>query len=182
MKKCSIFLVSTALAVACSYQQQGHDYQEYDYYDIRMVYVSYEMLKKQFVQITDTNQIMQLRTILNTGCDKFMDCLDNEYYYHRQFKENPCIVVKIDDYFIREFAIWDDNSYVELSYEGGDGPYYSRSYSTTLKDSLITYVINTECLMDEDADTMLDKYIIDTIRSAVSLNGKMLPLCRKINP
>ncbi|MCR5425039.1 MAG: hypothetical protein K6E93_09845 [Bacteroidales bacterium] len=173
--KYGIFLLFIAMAIACSHQQQGHACQEHDYYDIKTVYVSYEMLKKQFVQITDTNQIMQLNTILNTGCDKLVDCPDNEYYYHRLFKKNPCFVVRLDDYFIREFAVWDDNSYIELSYEGGDGPYYSRSYSTTVNDSLITYIINTEYLMDEDADTMLDKYTIDTIRSAVSLNGKKLP-------
>lgn len=172
--KYGIFLILTALTISCS-QQQEHDYQVYDYYDISITYTSYEMLKKQFVHITDTNKIKQLNTILNTGCNNLADCPDREYYYHRLFKENPCIVVRIDDYFVREFAIWDNNSYAELSYEGGDSPYYSRSYSTTSKDSLITYVINTEYLMDEDMDTTLKKYTSDTTRSAISLNGKKLP-------
>lgn len=153
-----IFLAITALAISCS-RQLGYNYLEHDYHDVRTVYTSYEMLKKQFLQITDTNKIKQLNTILNTGCDNLAECPDREYYAHRLF-DNPCIVVRIDDYYVREFAIWDNNSYVELSYEGGDSPYYSRSYSTTSKDSLITYVINMEYLMDEDMDTTLENTLL----------------------
>lgn len=174
------FLFLITLVGACSHKHQEHYYQKNAFYDIKKFYVSYESLEKQFVRITDTNQIMQLNTILNTGCDKLSDCLDNEYYYHKKYKENPCIVVRLEDYFIREFAIWSDNSYVELSYEGGDGPYYYRSYSTKLKDSLVTYVINTEYFMDENADTILDKNTIDTIRITVSLTGKNLPAPKDI--
>ena len=165
-----IFTIFMALTISCSRQQV--------YYDIRPANISYEILEKQFVQITDTNQIMQLNAILSTGCDD----PDIKYFCHRLYKENPCFVVRLDDYFTREFAIWDDKSYIELSYEGGDGPYYSRSYSTPSKDSLITYVINIEYLIDEYMDTILDEYTIDTIRYAIPLNGKRFPLYRKINP
>lgn len=170
-----LFLILVALAGSCFHKQQEYCCQENNCYDIKKIYISYENLQKQFVQITDTMKLIQLNTILNTGCDKLADCPDNEYYYHWKFEENPCIVVILEDYFIREYAIWSDNSYVELSYEGGDGPCYYRSYSAILNDSLVTYAIKTEHLMDEDADTMLDKFTIDTIRVAVSLNGKKLP-------
>ena len=163
MKYYSIIFIATVLITACTQPSKYYLY-EFGDYDI-----SSEMLNKHLVQVNDTSQIKLLNDILNTEHNN----PDLEYYYQEDLKD-PYIVVKVDDYFVREYAIWNDKTYVELSYKGGDGPASYKRYSYTSNDSLITYNTSIIYLEDERADTTLNEYIVDTTINVVLLNGKKL--------
>ena len=171
MKNISCGIIfATVLMTACS------NIREQCFYEIDMEYVSDESFKNQFVLIHDTNEIKLLNSILNKECSNLESCPDVEYYYHAEFNEEPRIVIMIDDYYVREYALWGDNMHVELSFYGGDGPYHSRGYSYISNDSLITYVIETEYSTDEYVDTTIsNEYTIDTTRHATYIKRKTLP-------
>lgn len=161
------FLVVIISVYSCQHQNA--------YYEISMENILNEAFKERYNPIYDTNQIKLLNAILITEDEYIPENPDIEYFSHKLFFRDPCIVVKLDDYFVREYAVWNDNSYVELSYEGGDGPYYSKGYSYKSKDSLVTYKIEVVWLEDDELDTTLTESTIDTIKSITMLNGKRLP-------
>ena len=173
MYRILIFIVVIISVYSCQHRNV--------YYEISMENISNEAFKERFNPIDDTNQIKLLNAILNTGGEFISENPDIEYFSHRDFSYDPCIVVKIDDYFVREYAVWNDYSYVELSYEGGDGPYYSKGYSYRSKDSLVMYKIEEVWSEDEELDTTLNESIIDTIKSITMLNGKKMPRANKLS-
>ncbi len=170
----NIFCILLLTISSCS------NVQKHDIYTIDYKFISCNMIENNFIQIHDTNEIKQINMMICSRCSNIYNCPDNEYYVHRIFNNNPCIIVIIEDYYSRLYAIWDCMDWIELSCSGGDGTYSFQTYSYVSQDSLITYQITTEQLVDEYTDTSLDKHTITIERNKILLKGKTLPPVNKL--
>jgi hypothetical protein len=119
-----------------------------------------QMLEDNNCVINDTLLAFRLYSLLDSNNDFERYLNDFIYYLPLKKHANYDIVIRTDDYSIKEYIILDNfnsiNKCIEVAGSYGDGPYSYDKFSILRNDSLITYMITTTYFLDEVADTVLN--------------------------